>query len=265
MTNKPINFIQISDIHLNASRDKDLLGVKTQESFEAVLEHIKTNHDSIDFLLLTGDLSQDGSEKSYLRLAEMVKSFDLPIYFYPGNHDDSSVMNDVYPAGNLDSNKHIVLPEWQIILLDSHIHRKVEGFLAEDQLQFMETCLTARPDLHSIVSFHHQPVPVGSAWLDNLGVKNAEEFWSRAKKYPKLSTVIFGHVHQSFEQKVGHIQCYSPPSTCIQFMHQQDEFGLENLPPGYRKVTLHPDGKLETQVYRIDHYVGVFDKDAKGY
>lgn len=260
-----VNFIQISDIHLNADKNKDLLGVKTQESFQAVIDHIKSKNNEFDFIILSGDLTQDGSEAGYRRVAEMLTGFDVPIYCFPGNHDDATVMDRVYPSGNINQQKHIVLDDWQLILLDSHVHRKVEGRLAEDQLSYMQKCLRAHPALRAVVMFHHQPVPVGSAWLDNLGVKNAAEFWDIASKYPQITHVLFGHVHQEFEQLVGNIQVYSPPSTCIQFMRNRDDFALENLPPGYRVVRLHPDGRMETHVERIAHYIGYFDKDAKGY
>ena len=56
---------------------------------------------------------------------------------------------------------------------------------------------------------------------------------------------------------------FSPPSTCIQFKRNSDEFALDFLPPGYRWINLYPDGRLETAVERYSAYVGVFDKNAK--
>lgn len=265
MPSKKVNFIQISDIHLHADPKKELLGVKTEASFDAVLDHIIHKKHIFDFILLTGDLSQDYSIEAYQHLAKKLEKLGKPVYFIPGNHDDSGAMRKVYPTGCMQDARHLVMDHWQLILLDSHIQGKVEGKLSDEQLSYMEKCLRAHPNLFAAVLFHHQPVPVGSAWLDNLGVKNAEQFWSVAEKYPQLNTVFFGHVHQEFDKQIGNIHVYSPPSTCIQFMRNQDEFGLENLPPGYRVVTLHENGKVDTHVERIDRYIGYFDKDAKGY
>ena len=36
-----LNFLQITDTHLFADRERDLLGIKTVQSFEAVVEHAK--------------------------------------------------------------------------------------------------------------------------------------------------------------------------------------------------------------------------------
>jgi Icc protein len=105
---------------------------------------------------------------------------------------------------------------------------------------------------------------MGCEWLDNLGVKNADEFWRIVSNYPSIHTIVYGHVHQESNQMVGSINCLSVPSTCIQFKPHQDAFGLDNIPPGYRWIDLYDD-HLESGIIRVAKYVGDFDKDAKGY
>ncbi len=58
----PFRLIQISDIHLLADQQGELLGVKTEDSFQAVVHLLKQEKNNIDLILLSGDLSQDGSE-----------------------------------------------------------------------------------------------------------------------------------------------------------------------------------------------------------
>src|SRR3990167_2338260 len=121
MAKSPIRVVQISDIHLFKDTTKALLGVKTQDSFQAVFDLIKEQKDTIDLMILTGDLSQDGSIESYQRLAEMINQLNIPTYFVPGNHDDEKTFATVYPDGMLSDNRHLVHKKWQFILLDSHI------------------------------------------------------------------------------------------------------------------------------------------------
>lgn len=262
-----MKILQISDMHIFNDSHGELLGVNTQKSFEAIIDliEIEERDEQTDLILLTGDLSQDGSANSYKRIASHLKSFNVPIYFIPGNHDYSHVMEQIYPCDNILSNRRMVFPHWQFILLDSQKPGEVAGYLAQSELEFMRDCLEEYKDRHAIIVFHHQPVAVGSYWLDNLGVKNANEFWELAAKYPNIRTVIFGHVHQEFNATHHGIQCISPPSTCIQFKPNQDHFGLDNIPPGYRWIKLSDDGKLETGVRRWAYYIGEFLADAKGY
>jgi len=260
-----LRIIQISDTHLYADAERDLLGVKTQESFRAVVELLRQNETATQLILLSGDLSQDYTEGSYIRLAEMLKPFQIPVYYVPGNHDDPKMMTHVYPRETFSNHKHVILKNWQIILLNSHVSKSVAGSLDVSQLAYMQHCLQAYPEHRAIIMFHHQPIPVGCEWLDKLGLLNADEFWKIAAHYPNIHTVLFGHVHQEFSAVKNNVHCYSAPSTCIQFKRKQNNFGLEELPPGYRWIDLYDDGRLETAVVRVAHYVGVFDGHAKGY
>lgn len=265
MTTHPLRIIQISDSHLFADASQSLLGVNTEESFQAVVSFIKNAAGKIDLIIHSGDLSQDGSKESYERVAQALKELQVPVYYIPGNHDNVRTLTAVYPIEPISGHKHIVLKNWHIILLNSQKPGCVEGYLDASQLTYLQHCLQTYPEHQAIIVFHHQPVLMGCAWLDNLGLKNADEFWQLISGYPKVNSVLFGHVHQENVQMVNGVKCYSVPSTCIQFARDCDEFGLENLPPGYRWIDLHEDGFLETGVQRIEKYVGKFDKHAKGY
>lgn len=263
MEDVPIRIIQISDIHVFANREAALLGVKTQESFDAVAALLQ--REKMDLIILSGDLSQDGSEDSYTYVANKLKEFNVPIYCVPGNHDDAKIMAHVYPRETISNHKHIVLKNWHIILLNSQVPGAVHGYLDAAELKYLQHCLQTYPEHHAIVLFHHQPVLIHCKWLDNIGLKNAEELWQLLASYPKVNSVIYGHIHQVNEQTVNGIKCYSAPATCFQFMRNQDEFGLENLPPGYRWYDLHADGHLETGVVRTATYIGEFEANSKGY
>lgn len=266
MEKAPLYILHISDTHLFKNPSDSLLGVNTQDSFQAVLNKITTDEPKIDFILHSGDMSQDGSQASYQRVGELLETLQVPVYCVPGNHDDPRVMNQIFPHENI-SMQHVIIPNqsWQLILLNSEKLGAVEGHLALEELENLRHALEANPDHRAIIMFHHQPIPVGCEWLDNLGLTNAAEFWQLISRYPNVHSVFFGHVHQEFEGNKNGISCYSAPATCIQFKRKQNHFGIEKLPPGYRWIRLHDDGRLETGVKRTAEYVGVFEEHAKGY
>lgn len=265
MSDAPVKIIQLSDIHLFADKSRELLGVKTEESFQAVIDLLHEREKDIDLILLSGDLTQDGSEEAYLRIVHALKSFKIPIYCVPGNHDNPQVMSHIYPCETISGHKHIILKNWHLILLNSQKPSAVEGQLDQSQLDYLQYCLQTYPEHSAVIAFHHQPMPVGCAWLDKLGVGNPDKFWQVVSFFPKVKAVLFGHIHQDFHEVKNGIQCYSAPSTCIQFKCKQDVFGLDNKPPGYRWIKLFGDDHIETGVERVNKYVGRFDKDAKGY
>lgn len=260
-----LRIIQISDTHLFADRSKQLLGVNTSDSLKSVVELLGSQGGIIDFVIVTGDLSQDYSQASYQNLADHLKPLSVPVYCVAGNHDSPDAMAAVFPRGTVRNDTHIVRNGWQFILLNSHKHGAVEGFLNPSQLNYLQECLRAYPHERAVIAFHHHPVQVGSVWLDKIGLSNAGEFWQVVAQYPNVHSVLFGHVHQEHVQAVNGVTCYSAPSTCVQFRPRQEKFGLEKLNQGYRWLEFHDDGSMETGVSRLADYIGVFDADSRGY
>lgn len=266
MQSDQIKIIQISDVHLMHNSDGELLKVPTQKSFQAVIDFINQQEKNIHCIILTGDLAQDGSENAYQRVADMLDVFHVPVYCVPGNHDNLSAMQRVYPRGNIVCERQVILPHWQMILLDSHIEGAVPGKLDRTQLNFMENCLRDHPELNAMIMFHHPPFLVESTWLDNILLQNQDEFWQTILPYQlQIKAIVCGHVHQENAKQTFNIPCYSVPSTCIQFKRRHNEFALDDVPPGYRWIELAVDGQFKTGVRRVEKYVGEFDERAKGY
>ncbi len=57
----------------------------------------------------------------------------------------------------------------------------------------------------------------------------------------------------ALEQRLG-VQLLGSPSTCVQFMPEAAEFSLDNKPPGYRWLSLHSDGEIETGVTYLKNF-----------
>jgi len=75
----PIN--QVTDIHLFAHENQKLLGLPTTQSFQSY-RAIARLQPQPDLLLLTGDLSQDGTPASYELLQNLLSPLETPTYCY---------------------------------------------------------------------------------------------------------------------------------------------------------------------------------------
>ena len=117
-----VRLLQISDPHLYAEEDGRLLGVRTADSFNAVIKAIVDQKLSFDLVLATGDLSQDYSTGSYQRFAQAVSPLAKPLFWLPGNHDDGPLMRNVMPEVGISNARQILLPHWQIIMLDTQVY-----------------------------------------------------------------------------------------------------------------------------------------------
>ena len=77
---KPFRFAQLTDIHLNPN------GENPTEDLKSSIAQINAT-DSIDFVLVTGDLTEQGDRKTMLKVKECLKALHVPYYVYLGNHE----------------------------------------------------------------------------------------------------------------------------------------------------------------------------------
>ncbi len=77
--------------------------------------------------------------------------------------------------------------------------------------------------------------------------------------------MLWGHVHQIFDDLRNGVKLMGTPSTCIQFNPNQDDFAIEKLPPGYRWLELMPDGRINSGVERLEKLPQGLDIGLSGY
>ncbi len=260
-----IELSQITDTHLFADTEGDLLGVPTWHSCRAVVNAMKEELAGCDAILATGDLSQDQSPASYRHFVSMMAELTPPVFWLPGNHDEAPVMQAELDGAGIHQAKHLLGEHWQVLLLDSQAQGETCGRLSEQQLVMVDEAVAAYPHHHLLVAVHHQAVPVGCAWLDQHNLRNAEELAVRLNQHNATRVVLCGHVHQGFDEVQNGIRYLASPSTCIQFKPLSDDFALDHTAPGWRQLSLHPDGRLSTRVWRLPPDAFVPDFSARGY
>jgi Icc protein len=259
-----VTVVQLSDSHLFASPDGRLLGMETDDSLQQVISGVVAEQSNIDLLLCTGDLSQDGSIASYRRFSEMVETLGTPMRWFAGNHDERLALQQI--CANTDRLEPVYdLGAWRIILLDSSVANKVHGKLADDQLKILEQALSSAGERHVLIGLHHHPMPINSCWMDKIGLRNAADMLSIVRRYSNVKAVVWGHVHQEFDQQLDGVRWLASPSTCVQFAPHSEDFAVDTQAPGYRWLRLYDDGQLQTAVSRVADIDFEIDYSIKGY
>lgn len=247
----PLQLVQLSDLHLFAQAESDLLGLRTLDSFEAILSDLGQQHPRPDLLLLTGDLSQDETPAAYARIGNLLRPLNTPTYWLPGNHDHLPTMQQALSTPPLYPDKSIHCGAWRLLLLNSSVPGQVHGHLSATSLAWLEQELQVAAPHPTLIALHHPPFLVNSTWLDKSGLQNSEALFAILDRYNHIKLVLFGHIHQEFHRQRQGVHYLSTPSTCIQFAPQSSGFALDEINPGYRCLTLNPDGSFATQVRRI--------------
>ena len=195
-TEDPVLLVQLSDSHLFAEADGSLLGLKTAQSLQQVIDLVQAEQPHIDGLLATGDLTQDGSVEAYQRFRTLTAPLAPFGRWIPGNHDQVAQMREAAVQSRL-LEPVVDIGNWRITLLNSAVPHSTPGYLEDDQLQLLAQSLSEAPDRHHLVCLHHHPVSVGCPWLEPIGLRNADQLLRRLGQALRDGPLALGQlVHQ---------------------------------------------------------------------
>ncbi|MDZ7668524.1 MAG: metallophosphoesterase [Gammaproteobacteria bacterium] len=257
----PLRVLHITDTHLRATAGATLLGVDTAASLDAVLRQALAEHEP-DAVLASGDLAHDPEPAAYELFAGLLREhFSGPVLHLPGNHDLSAPFARLFGARDA-----IGAGAWEIVGFDSHADYRPEASFDSAARQALAERIRSSRAAHILLACHHPPMPVGCPWLDKdcipEGLELLESCAAAGRRPDAADTrvrgLVFGHVHQQVDERVGGLRVLGSPSTCFQFEPGSSGFAIDRAGerglPGYRWLILHPDGELHTEVRRLSGY-----------
>ena len=243
--------IQLTDTHIYGNPDTLLAGVNTRNTFSHVLNNV-ARESNIKLLILTGDISMDGSAASYAWVQKQLDDLGVRYFVIPGNHD---------VIGNWDSRfgrREEFFPffqdygNWRFVFLNTQSLGNEFGEMSSVSIQKLSNILTTTKASHSALFMHHPPFRIGCAWIDKIGLADGRvDFLNLVKSHASLRLIVAGHVHQESDLCKNGYKFVTSPSTCVQFAPGSDEFKIGLESPGYRIFNFSDDGKVDTEVKRV--------------
>ncbi len=185
-------------------------------ALEKVFNHLEQLQ--IDFLLIPGDLTQDGEVENHQWLEKRLESLPYPVYVVPGNHDvpnlnpiDGKIGFQDFPYyyrkyGYNNPKQiyysHEIFPGLQLIGLNSNQFNsegKQLGCLDEQQLIWLEQTLTEVQDKFIILMVHHNVIEhLPGQSSHQLGKRymldNAPKLLNILKQFG-VKLIFTGHLH----------------------------------------------------------------------
>jgi 3',5'-cyclic-AMP phosphodiesterase len=251
LSNSPLNLIQVTDTHLFGDPEGSLRGVPTLPALRATLAAARDDIANSEAILVTGDLVQD-DPAGYAPFRREFAALGKPVLCLPGNHDVLPVMRKALAGDPFHLDGVFDRGAWRVLLLDSTIAHRTGGALSSDSLAQLDRDLAAAADRHALVCLHHHPVSMRSRWLDTVGLANSDAFFEVLKRHANVRAVLFGHVHQALDMVVDGMRVLGTPSTCQQFRPLSSGFATDDAPPAFRKLRLHADGRVDTEVVWVE-------------
>ena len=246
-----MRLLQFTDPHLPGTPGGLVRGVATEETLARCVAHARQRHPRPQAMLLTGDLVHDDAA-GYAALRTRFRDAGSPVHCLPGNHDKSEQVRHELAGPPFVHEFAARYDAWLVVMLDSTVTGSHHGHLRAEELARLDAALEAEADAHALVCLHHQPVPHGSRWLDELMLDNPDAFFAVLARHPRVRGLAWGHTHQPFEGMHGRIRLMGTPSTCMQFTQNADEFEVDARPPAYRWLELGDDGDIETGIEWVE-------------
>lgn len=244
-----LNFIHISDSHILNNPLAMLNGVETYFSLEQTIKDCLKKFPEVDFIICTGDISQTGERKSYEIFHSIIKKYNIPFYSVPGNHDSPQELRNIISTSPVENISKIEFDKFNLILISSVVKGENYGFITKKCLHQLKEILDEKK--LPIIALHHPPLNVNSKWLDNLGLRNKDNFLEIINDAKKRVLILSGHIHQEADVALGKISIIATPSTCYQFQSKIDHPEITRLNPKYRHVQIDNYGNIETKVMSV--------------
>lgn len=218
---------QISDTHMRHPDDPLVRGVVDPRVplIDLLAGLARSGHDP-EALILTGDLSDDGTPESYAELRGLVLPIadllNARVIWVNGNHDERAAFRVGLmgqPPSDAPINQVHALGGLRVLCLDTNVPGEASGRISDDSLAWLgDQLATAAPE-GTLLAMHHAPLPV---------VQDLAASWELVDQQPlarilagsDVRLILAGHFHQSSFGTFAGIPVVAATSTC----YSQDLF-----------------------------------------
>ncbi|KZR83873.1 3',5'-cyclic adenosine monophosphate phosphodiesterase CpdA [Prochlorococcus marinus str. MIT 1342] len=250
-----MRLVQLSDPHLVAFNQRLVRGKNPLLNFQYALQHGASH--SPDLLLITGDLCHDETWCGYVLLRHQLQNLSpsIKVAVLPGNHDNPLFIKAALGRHAFTAPADLNVDGVRLILLSSHVSGRTAGQLGESQLQWLDARLSdfeqsGRP---LVVAVHHPPLPIGSSWLDAIGLVDGEALIKLLTPVKELCAVVCGHIHQHWQGGLPgrkDVLVLGCPSTLCSFKAVQPCLLGREDEPGGRLIELDERGNFFEKLLR---------------
>jgi Icc protein len=196
----------ISDFHVFAKLpETTIVRPDADDAASKVVADIAAFTPKIEAVMLTGDLTDGGSEEDYALLSDILSPLDVPVFVVPGNHDARpglrAAFADKLPFGpGPFLNYEARFGDLRILALDTLWAGQVAGRLENSQLAWLAERLAAPIDALTLILMHHPAFPSQIAPLDAMALQGGRaEFEQLIVDYRGPLRILSGHIHRPFQ------------------------------------------------------------------
>jgi Icc protein len=210
------SFVQISDSHIGFSKgaNPDVAGTLKKAIDRA---NSSSGTKSPDFLLHTGDITQNSKAGEFDAAAQLVKGFKSEVFYVPGEHDfidDGEQYKQRFGKGTLGNGWYSFNHKGvHFVGLNNCIQVDAMGNIGAEQLAWLKSDLAGHSTSTPVVVFAHIPLwMVYEKW--GWGTHDGAHALALLKRFGSV-TVLNGHIHQTVQKVEGNVVFHTALATAF--------------------------------------------------
>ena len=231
-----LTFAWISDTHLEIGRerlaDSERRFSLSSQLLKAAIAEINWDA-SVEFVVLTGDLINDGRTYNLDALLMELAQLEKPYFVVIGNNDSSSpgsgfgiskqTFFSAFPNSFLVPGRGYWSRTWRNFLLigiDGIYPGEEEIFFTSEFLKWFKGELQKNSGKKLILFSHYPPIKLKQFFSQSIQAsdKNISDFFSLLKQPSKVVGCFSGHLHQALSQRIENINFFVA-SALVQYPH----------------------------------------------
>jgi outer membrane protein assembly factor BamB/predicted phosphodiesterase len=178
-----VRFAWLSDTHVGNSTGADDLRSSVRD-INAI--------DSLDFVILSGDITEYGSNAQLHQAKSILDSLTIPYHIIPGNHDTKWSESGATEFSRIWGDDRFVFEAGGYRFIGMHegpIMRMGDGQFSPEDIRWLEDVLSAMPE-------RHQPIIFVTHYPLNESIANWYEVVDRLRQL-NTQLVLVGHGHRN--------------------------------------------------------------------
>ncbi len=231
-----LRIAHISDTHITSG--------EAYKSYAYDLIVNEVNRGNFDFVIHTGDITNQGLREEYERASYELKKIQKPLVVLPGNHDVRNVGYELFEEFIGPRNGVFEFKDGVVIWVDSTIPDLSDGRIGGRKFRWLKERLEEYSDRKfKIVAAHHHLVPLPNTGRERNVLFNAGDVLDLLIRHD-VTLYTCGHKHVPNVYRVEDLVVDNAGCASCRKTRRGDV-------NSYNIITLHDDGRIEVRIRRV--------------